>query len=113
MFPEVAAFRQWLHRKSPHSSTSADYGFDLKTFFDWAKKPPRAITLRDVDAFIGYCQDRKLAVGTINRRLCALRSFYTFLEIELVLQRKIGLLRKIDSYYETLRLRRFDRRCLS
>lgn len=36
-----------------------------------------------------------------------------FLFFPLVLQRKIGLLRKIDSYYETLRLRRFDRCCLS
>jgi integrase len=83
MFPEVAAFRQWLHRKSPHSSTAQDYGFDLKTFFEWSGKPPRQITVRDIDAFIGYCQDKKLAIGTINRRLCALRSFYSFLEIEL------------------------------
>lgn len=83
MFPEVAAFRQWLRRKFPNSSTHHDYGFDLKTFFNWANKPPCQIKVRDIDGFIAFCMTKGLAIGTINRRLCALRSFYAFLEIDL------------------------------
>jgi site-specific recombinase XerD len=82
MLPEVHRFGKWLRRKNPQSATQVHYLSDLKLFFAWAKKPPPAITLRDVDAYIEYAQGLGHAVATVNRRLAALRSFYHFLALE-------------------------------
>jgi site-specific recombinase XerD len=82
MVPEVRRFGKWLRRKNPHSTTQVHYLNDLKLFFAWADKPPPAITLRDVDAYIEHAQGQGHAVATVNRRLAALRSFYHFLAVE-------------------------------
>jgi site-specific recombinase XerD len=82
MFPEVLRFRKWLRRRSPHASTHQHYTYDLKLFFDWTDKPPNAITIQDVDAFIEHCQQLGHSVATVNRRLDALRSFYHFLDLD-------------------------------
>ncbi len=82
MLPEVQRFGKWLRRKNPQSTTQLHYLSDLKLFFAWAGKPPPAITLRDVDAYIEHAQGQGHAVATVNRRLAALRSFYHFLAIE-------------------------------
>ena len=82
MVPELAAFQNWLRRKSPHSSTPVHYASDLELFFAWAERPPGAITWREVDAFIEHCQAAGHAVASINRRLAALSSFFDFLGFE-------------------------------
>jgi site-specific recombinase XerD len=82
MVPEVQRFGKWLRRKSPHTTTQIHYLSDLKLFFAWADKPPQAITLHDVDAYIEYAQAQGHAVATVNRRLAAIRTFYHFLAIE-------------------------------
>jgi site-specific recombinase XerD len=82
MVPEVQRFGKWLRRRSPHATTQIHYLSDLKLFFAWADKPPQAITLRDVDAYIEYAQAQGHAVATVNRRLAAIRTFYHFLAIE-------------------------------
>ncbi len=82
MIPEVVKFNKWLRRKSPHTTTHVHYTSDLKLFFAWVDKPPMAITLRDIDAYIEHCQALGHAIATVNRRLAAIRSFYHFLEIE-------------------------------
>jgi site-specific recombinase XerC len=83
MLPEIVRFNKWLRRRSPHATTSVEYTKDLRLFFDWVDKPPNAVTLRDVDAFIEHCQtDLGHAIATVNRRLAAIRSFYHFLDIE-------------------------------
>jgi site-specific recombinase XerD len=82
MLPEVRRFGKWLRRKNPHATTQVHYLNDLKLFFAWADKPPLAITLRDVDAYIEHAQGQGHAVATVNRRLAALRSFYHFLAVE-------------------------------
>jgi len=89
MFPHAQRFDKWLRRRSPHATTPIHYTNDLKLFFAWAGKPPTAITLHDVDAYIptgGLCSDhcRQLghAMTTVNRRLAALRMFYHFLHTE-------------------------------
>jgi integrase/recombinase XerC len=81
MLPEVQQFHKWLRRKSPHTSTARHYTNDLQLFFQWAGKPPSAITLRDVDAYIEHCQEQGHAIATVNRRLAAVRSFYHFVEV--------------------------------
>ena len=82
MLPEIELFVRWLRRKSPRSSTAVHYASDLKLFFAWLKKPCGAVTVQDIDAFIEHCQNKGHAIRTVNRRLCALRSFYQFLILE-------------------------------
>jgi site-specific recombinase XerD len=82
MLPEIARFQHWLRRKYPHTSTAVHYINDLKLFFAWVKKPVAAVTLRDIDIYIEECQQRGHRPATINRRLAAIRSLYTFLDID-------------------------------
>lgn len=79
MLPEIELFVSWLRRKSPRSSTAVHYGSDLKLFFAWINKPCMEVNVQDIDAYIEHCQQEGHAIGTVNRRLCALRSFYLFL----------------------------------
>lgn len=79
MLPEIELFVSWLRRKSPHASTAAHYGSDLKLFFVWLNKPCQEVTVQDIDAFIEHSQKLGHAIGTVNRRLCALRTFFQFL----------------------------------
>lgn len=79
MLPEIESFVSWLRRRSPRSSTAVHYGSDLKLFFAWMQKPCMEVKVQDIDAFIEHSQKEGHAIGTVNRRLCALRSFYQFL----------------------------------
>ena len=79
MLPEIESFVSWLRRKSPQSSTAVHYGSDLKLFFAWSGKAIMDVKVQDIDAYIEHCQQEGHAIGTVNRRLCAVRSFYQFL----------------------------------
>jgi integrase/recombinase XerC len=84
MVSEMSRFDKWLQRRSPHACTHIHYIGDLELFFAWAGKPFPAITIRDVDAYVAHCQHvLGNSPGTVNRKLTALRSFYTFLDLEL------------------------------
>jgi site-specific recombinase XerD len=82
MLPEIESFVSWLRRKAPHASTAVHYGSDLRLFFTWLNKPFTEVNVQDIDAFIVHCQKEGFAIGTINRRLCALRSFYQFFIVQ-------------------------------
>ncbi|WP_297359189.1 tyrosine-type recombinase/integrase [Thauera sp.] len=82
MLPEIELFVSWLRRKAPHASTAVHYGSDLRLFFTWLNKPCEEVKVQDIDTFIEYSQKKGHAIGTINRRLCALRSFYQFLIVQ-------------------------------
>ncbi len=82
MLPEIEMFVSWLRRRSPRSSTPLHYGSDLKLFFAWVEKPYMDVKVQDIDAFIEHCQKKGHAIGTVNRRLCALRTFYQFLFVQ-------------------------------
>lgn len=82
MIPEIEEFLAWLRRKSPKSSTAIHYGNDLKLFFAWLKKSPSDVKVQDIDDFIEHSLSEGHAIATVNRRLCALRSFYHFLAIQ-------------------------------
>jgi site-specific recombinase XerD len=82
MLPEVVSFQKWLRRKRPGSATARHYTSDARLFFAWFGKPPGAVTLHDVDAYIEHCQTLGHATATINRRLYALHTFYVFLGVE-------------------------------
>lgn len=82
MIPEIEEFLAWLRRKSPKSSTALHYGSDLKLFFSWLGKTYEVVKVQDIDAFIEHSLNDGQAIATVNRRLCALRSFYHFLAIQ-------------------------------
>jgi integrase/recombinase XerC len=82
MLPEIERFGEWLECGNPRASTHVHYTGDLRCFLAWAGKPPSAITLRDVDAYVEHCRGLGHAVATVNRRLAAIRSFYRFLDLE-------------------------------
>jgi integrase/recombinase XerD len=82
MFPkqQIDGFEKYWRRRKPGSSTALHYASDVRIFFKWAKgQPPEAITVHDVDEFIGWQQDLGRAQATIRRRLIALRMFYDYL----------------------------------
>ncbi|MCL4272243.1 MAG: tyrosine-type recombinase/integrase [Anaerolineales bacterium] len=79
MLSEIESFVSWLRRKSPQSSTAVHYASDLKLFFAWLNKPCQEVTVQDIDAFIEHSQKLGHAIGTVNRRLCTLRTFFQFL----------------------------------
>ncbi len=82
MLAEVDRFSKWLRRRSPHATTVTHYTNDVELFLAWADKSYAALTLHDVDAYIEHAQSLGHAVATINRRLAAIRAFYTFLSLE-------------------------------
>jgi site-specific recombinase XerD len=81
MLAEIGRFHKWLRRKNPQATTPRHYTNDLLLFFQWAKKSPAQITVREIDHYIEHCQSLGHAIATINRRLAAIRSFFAFLEL--------------------------------
>ena len=60
MFPkqQIDGFEKYWRRRKPSSSTALHYASDVRIFFKWAEsQPPEAITVHDVDEFIGWQQD--------------------------------------------------------
>jgi site-specific recombinase XerD len=79
----VEAFRGWLKRKFPHTSTPIHYASDAKLFFAWLNQPALATRVADIDAYIQHCQANGHHAATINRRLATLRVFFDWLSFEL------------------------------
>lgn len=78
-----ASFEQYLKRRFGQSSTPKHYLSDIRIFFRTiGNKPPEEVTPFDIDTFI----DQQIAAGlsptTINRRVCCLRSFFEFFNLE-------------------------------
>jgi len=83
MLTEIARFVNWLHRRNPEARTWRDYSYDLKQFADLVgDQPLDAITFHDVDRFVIAQAACGFKPATINRRLAAITSLYTFLADE-------------------------------
>jgi site-specific recombinase XerD len=80
-YPELEGFRHQLARRYRGTTTARYYSYDLRQFFDWVGKPPMLVKVRDVDAFIDYCQTHcKQKSSTINRKLAAIKKLYDYLD---------------------------------
>jgi site-specific recombinase XerD len=80
MLPEIERFVNWVRRRNPNAHTWRDYRADLKQFVAVVgDQPPGAVTFHDVDRFVAQQVARGLQPGTVNRRLAAITSLYTFL----------------------------------
>ncbi|HSL93938.1 MAG TPA: tyrosine-type recombinase/integrase [Bacillota bacterium] len=83
MRDEIDRFVGWVRRRNPQARTWRDYGYDLEQFVAVVgNRPPNAVTFHDVDAFVIAQSARDFRPATINRRLAAIMSFYTFLSDE-------------------------------
>lgn len=83
MRDDIDRFVGWVRRRNPQARTWRDYGYDLEQFVAMVgDKPPAAVTFHDVDAFVMAQAARGFKPATINRRLAAIMSFYTFLSDE-------------------------------
>ena len=77
---QIDSFEKYWRRRKPGSSTALHYASDIRIFFRWAEgQSPEAITVHNVDEFIGWQQNLGRAQATIRRRLIALRMFYDYL----------------------------------
>ncbi len=80
MLAEIESFVNWLRRRNPQALTWRDYGYDLRQFAAAVgDHAPGSVTFRDVDRFVSEQAAKGYKPGTINRRLAAIMSFYTFL----------------------------------
>ncbi len=83
MFDEIVRFVNWVRRRNPQAHTWRDYRCDLQQFAATVgEQLPAEITVQDVDRFITTQAESGFTATTINRRLAAILSFYTFLADE-------------------------------
>lgn len=83
MLAEIESFVNWLRRRNPEARTWRDYGYDLQQFAATVgDRPPGSITFHDIDRFVTLQAARGLKPATLNRRLAAITSLYTFLADE-------------------------------
>jgi site-specific recombinase XerD len=81
----IARFQAYLERRQFSAHTVASYILDLRLFFAEVKVPLARVSFREVDQFVERQQQHGRAWATINRRLNALKHFFTFcLEQQLV-----------------------------
>jgi integrase/recombinase XerC len=80
MQAELARFKQYLQNRYPDRTTAKHYMSDLSIWSRFVNnKPPQAIDSKLIGAFVQAQCKQGLRASTINRRLSAISSFYTFL----------------------------------
>jgi len=83
MLVEIEHYVNWVRRRSPGTRTWKDYACDLRLFVKMVGDcSPEQVTFRDIDRFVAQQMIRGLKPTTINRRLAAIISFYSFLSEE-------------------------------
>lgn len=83
MLSEIEQFVNWVRRRNPQARTWKDYSYDLRQLADLVgDRAPNTITFGDIDHFISLQASKGFKPATINRRLAAILSLYTFLSDE-------------------------------
>lgn len=83
MLSELERFTRWVRSRSWGTSTWKDYGSDLRLFVRTVGDlPVEQVTAQDIDRFVNLQIEHGLKPTTINRRLAAIVSLYTFLSDE-------------------------------
>lgn len=83
MLTEIEQFISWIRRRNPQARTWRDYQYDLKQFAVFMhNRDPVTLTFHDIDHFVSQQISQDLSPATINRRLAAVTSFYTFLSTD-------------------------------
>lgn len=80
MQAELARFKRYLQNCYPDRSTAKHYMNDLSIWSRFVNnKPPQEIDSKLIAEFVQVQCKQRLRASTINRRLSAISSFYTFL----------------------------------
>src|SRR2546427_5589621 len=74
----IDRFRAYLARRQFSAHTIASYPLDLHVFFTTVTVPLAQVSFREVDHFVEHQHQHGRAWATINRRLNALKHFFTF-----------------------------------
>ena len=83
MLAEINRFVNWVQRRNPTARTWRDYQYDLKQFAEaMNNRQPHTVTFQDIDIFVSHQIGKGRSPATVNRRLAAIVSFYTFLSDE-------------------------------
>jgi site-specific recombinase XerD len=83
MLSQIEEFVKWVRRRNPAARTWRDYSYDLRQFTEVVgEREPGELTFRDIDTFVNQQVSRGWKPSTVNRRLCALLAFFTFLTDE-------------------------------
>lgn len=83
MLPEFQAYTAWLNRRFPGSETCIHYPSDLKLVRVWFEMPLAGLAINDVDAYIEFALAKQHKPGTVIRRLAAITSYFSFLDLTL------------------------------
>jgi site-specific recombinase XerD len=80
MLVEVEGFIDWVRMRSPQARTWRDYKCDLSLFtIIVANRVIEEIRPRDIDDFVNLQVSKGYRPSTVNRRLAAVTSFFTYL----------------------------------
>lgn len=83
MVNEIQSFVNGLRRRNPQARTWKDYRHVLNGFnAAVGDKSPEAVTVKDIDDFVGTLVEHGLKASTIHRHLAVVISFYAFLALE-------------------------------
>jgi site-specific recombinase XerD len=83
MLDEIHEFVNWMRIRNPQAHTWQDYQCDLRQFAAFVGHcAVGEVTFKEVDGFVRDHVENGRSPATINRRLAALLSFYTFLSDE-------------------------------
>jgi site-specific recombinase XerD len=81
MQAEIQQFIHWARMRSPQARTWRDYKCDLELFMKiLGSKNIDDVHPREIDEFVNYQVGKGYKPSTVNRRLAAVASFYTFLK---------------------------------
>lgn len=80
MQAEIERFVHWVRMRSPEARTWRDYQCDLGLFMSLMQdRTVEEIRIRDLDDFVNHQVGKGYKPSTVNRRLAAVASFYTYL----------------------------------
>lgn len=81
-FPDLrmARVEEFLSARSLSNNSRKAYRRELKRFINWSNKPFNRITPRHIVQYKEYLLSSSAAASSINRALCALKSFFAWLE---------------------------------
>ena len=74
----IARFQAYLARRQFSAHTVASYTLDLRLFFAEITVPLARVSFHEADQFVEHQHEHGRAWATINRRLNALKHFFTF-----------------------------------
>jgi site-specific recombinase XerD len=78
----IIRYKRFLRRVNYSRTTIRNYGFIIKSFFEWLVVPIDEVTHNVMFEYLGFLHHRRLKPKTINLYLHGIRRFYDYLKFE-------------------------------